>query len=213
MPSPHHPDADRYVGGLCGRFGQLPVSCARRILPHPLVLMHYTQSAVAISFILFGLWTLRGDTLEDEDKRFNYSPFWTVAVAFFIAEMGDKTQLATVALAAKYDNRIAIWMGTTSGMLIADAIGIIVSIVFGKRIPERSAANGPGRSSHSQKPLTGCWTGSKDPFPCFPAQKMSVLACISPLSMSPRKYGDSSTSTRLPPKKRRSGSPCQGQPT
>ena len=91
----------------------------------------------AASFILFGLWTLRGDSLDDEDKRFNFSPFWTVAVAFFIAEMGDKTQLATVALATKYENIIAIWLGTTSGMLVADAIGIIVGIVLGKRIPER----------------------------------------------------------------------------
>jgi hypothetical protein len=54
-----------------------------------------------------------------------------------LAEMGDKTQLATVALAAKYESVIAIWLGTTSGMLVADGIGIIVGIVLGKRIPER----------------------------------------------------------------------------
>lgn len=103
-----------------------------RIVP-----LSYIQIAAAASFILFGLWTLRGDTLEGEDKRFNFSPFWTVAVAFFFAEMGDKTQLATVALATKYQNIIAIWLGTTSGMLVADAIGIIVGIVLGKKIPER----------------------------------------------------------------------------
>jgi Ca2+/H+ antiporter, TMEM165/GDT1 family len=102
-----------------------------------LVPLSYIQIAAASSFILFGLWTLRGDTLEGEDKRFNYSPFWTVAVAFFFAEMGDKTQLATVALATKYQSIISIWLGTTSGMLVADAIGIIVGIVLGKRIPER----------------------------------------------------------------------------
>ncbi len=67
--------------------------------------------------------------------RFN--PFWTVAVAFFFAEMGDKTQLATVALAAKYQSIIPIWMGTTAAMLAADAFGIIVGVVLGKRIPER----------------------------------------------------------------------------
>ncbi len=60
--------------------------------------------AAAASFILFGLWTIRGDTLEGEGKRFNFSPFWTVAVAFFFAEMGDKTQLATVALSTKYND-------------------------------------------------------------------------------------------------------------
>lgn len=99
--------------------------------------IRYVQIAAAASFILFGLWTLRGDTLEGEDKRFNYSPFWTVAVAFFFAEMGDKTQLATVALAVRYETIIPIWLGTTSGMLVADAFGIIIGIVLGKKIPER----------------------------------------------------------------------------
>lgn len=95
------------------------------------------QIAASASFILFGLWTIRGDRLEGEDKKYKFSPFWTVAVAFFFAEMGDKTQLATVALAAKYQSIIPIWMGTTTGMLVADAFGIIVGVVLGKRIPER----------------------------------------------------------------------------
>jgi putative Ca2+/H+ antiporter (TMEM165/GDT1 family) len=97
--------------------------------------LHYIQIAAAVSFILFGLWTIRGDVLDNEDKRFNFSPFWTVAIAFFIAEMGDKTQLATVALAAKYQTIIPVWMGTTTGMIIADVIGIVVGIVLGKKIP------------------------------------------------------------------------------
>ena len=99
--------------------------------------LHYVRIAASASFILFGFWTLHGDTLEGEDKRFNYSPFWTVAIAFFLAEMGDKTQLATVALAAEYQSIFAVWFGTTTAMLIADALGIIVGIVLGKKIPER----------------------------------------------------------------------------
>ncbi|MEI7671602.1 MAG: TMEM165/GDT1 family protein [Deltaproteobacteria bacterium] len=99
--------------------------------------IRYIQVAAAVSFILFGLWTIRGDELNDEDKRFSFTPFWTVAIAFFIAEMGDKTQLATVALAAKYQSIIPVWMGTTTGMVIADAIGIVIGIVIGKKIPER----------------------------------------------------------------------------
>jgi putative Ca2+/H+ antiporter (TMEM165/GDT1 family) len=102
-----------------------------------IVPMAWIQVAAAVSFILFGLWTIRGDRLEGEDTRFAFSPFWTVFVAFFIAEMGDKTQLATVALAAKYQAVIPTWLGTTAGMMIADAIGIGVGIVLGKRIPER----------------------------------------------------------------------------
>jgi putative Ca2+/H+ antiporter (TMEM165/GDT1 family) len=100
--------------------------------------IQYIQIAAAVSFILFGLWTIRGDELNNEDKRFSFSPFWTVAIAFFIAEMGDKTQLATVALAAKYQSIIPVWLGTTTGMIIADAIGIIIGIVIGKKIPERA---------------------------------------------------------------------------
>jgi putative Ca2+/H+ antiporter (TMEM165/GDT1 family) len=100
--------------------------------------IQYIQIAAAASFILFGLWTIRGDQLHGEDKRFNFSPFWTVAVAFFLAEMGDKTQLATVSLAAKYQSIWPVLLGTTAGMLIADAIGIGVGIVLGKRMPERA---------------------------------------------------------------------------
>lgn len=96
------------------------------------------KTAAAASFILFGLWTIRGDRLEGEDERFSFSPFWTVAVAFFIAEMGDKTQLATISLAVKYNAIWSVWMGTTAGMMIADAIGIVAGIVMGKRIPERA---------------------------------------------------------------------------
>ena len=95
------------------------------------------QASASASFILFGLCTLRGDKLECEDRRYKFSPFWTVTVAFFFAEMGDKTQLATVALAAKYQSIIPIWLGTTAGMMVADAFGIIVGVLMGKKLPER----------------------------------------------------------------------------
>ncbi len=96
------------------------------------------QIAAAASFIVFGLWTIRGDSLDGEDKKTGRSPFWTVAIAFFLAEMGDKTQLATVALAAQFNTIVPVWLGTTTGMLIADGIGIIFGIVMGKKIPERA---------------------------------------------------------------------------
>lgn len=102
-----------------------------------LVPIDFIKLAAAASFILFGLWTLRGDTLSDEDRRFNFSPFWTVTIGMFLAEMGDKTQLATIVLAARYESIVPVWLGTTSGMVIADAIGIIVGVVLGKSIPDR----------------------------------------------------------------------------
>ena len=54
-----------------------------------------------------------------------------------MAEMGDKTQLATISLAVEYQAIITVWMGTTLGMMVSNAFGIIVGIVMGKKIPER----------------------------------------------------------------------------
>jgi len=105
-----------------------------------IVPIEYIKIAAAASFIIFGLWTIRGDKLQDQDKdkKYKFSPFWTVTIAFFIAEMGDKTQLATIALAVEYNTIIPVWIGTTLGMLISNALGIIFGIVMGKRIPEKT---------------------------------------------------------------------------
>jgi len=100
--------------------------------------LSYIQIGAAISFIAFGIWTIRGDELGDEAEKDKFSPFWTVAIAFFIAEMGDKTQLATIALAAKFQTVVPVWLGTTAGMMVADGIGILFGIVLGKKIPERT---------------------------------------------------------------------------
>lgn len=100
--------------------------------------MVYIKIAAAVSFMIFGLWTIRGDTLEGEDKRYNFSPFWTVTIAFFMAEMGDKTQLATIALAVEYNTIVNVWIGTTLGMVISNGFGIVVGNVMGKHIPERA---------------------------------------------------------------------------
>jgi Ca2+/H+ antiporter, TMEM165/GDT1 family len=93
----------------------------------------------ASSFIIFGLWTIRGDKLEGEDKKESrFGPIVTVAIAFFLAEMGDKTQLATISLAVKYQSMASVLMGTTLGMVVADAFGIIVGIVMRKHIPKKA---------------------------------------------------------------------------
>ena len=99
--------------------------------------LQYIKAVAAGSFVLFGLWTIRGDTLHGEDQKYRFSPFWTVTVAFFMAEMGDKTQLATIALAVRYNAIITVWLGTTLGMMVSDAVGILVGNVMGKRLPER----------------------------------------------------------------------------
>lgn len=93
--------------------------------------------AAGIAFLAFGLWTLRGDKLDDEDgKKGRFGPVATVAIAFFLAEMGDKTQLMTIAISAQYHQPIFVLMGTTTGMLIADGLGILGGAWMSKHIPE-----------------------------------------------------------------------------
>jgi Ca2+/H+ antiporter, TMEM165/GDT1 family len=93
-----------------------------------------------LAFIGFGWWTWRGDTLEDEDsysnRRFS-SPFVIVFITFFLAELGDKTMLSTVTLAASQD-LVPVWLGSTLGMVISDALAIWVGRVLGKQLPERT---------------------------------------------------------------------------
>jgi len=89
---------------------------------------------VAISFFIFAIWALKPDTLDDDQKLGSTGVFLTTLVAFFIVEMGDKTQLATVALAARYDALVAVVMGTTLGMMIANVPAVLVGEALSNRI-------------------------------------------------------------------------------
>lgn len=81
---------------------------------------------LAASFIGFGLWTLKPDTLDDGGSSGRFGPFITTTVLFFLAEMGDKTQLATVALAARYQSASLVTLGTTAGMLFTDGLAVFL---------------------------------------------------------------------------------------
>lgn len=98
----------------------------------------WIKLVAGIAFVGFGFWTLRGDTLDDEDTKRSkaLSPFWIVFVTFFLAELGDKTMLSTVTLAATHP-AIAVWLGSTLGMVISDGLAIWIGAVLGARLPER----------------------------------------------------------------------------
>jgi Ca2+/H+ antiporter, TMEM165/GDT1 family len=89
---------------------------------------------VAISFFAFGIWALRPDKLDDNQNLRGTGVFVTTLIAFFIVEMGDKTQLATVALAARYDSLTSVVMGTTLGMMIANVPAVWVGEKLTHRI-------------------------------------------------------------------------------
>jgi Ca2+/H+ antiporter, TMEM165/GDT1 family len=90
-----------------------------------------------LSFIFFGLWTLRGDALDDDEIKNNgkFGPLLTVATTFFLAELGDKTMLATITIASEQKSFVAVWLGSTVGMALADGLAIIVGKVMGQNLP------------------------------------------------------------------------------
>lgn len=90
------------------------------------------------SFIFFGLWTLRGDALDEDEIKSTtkLGPLLTVALAFFLAELGDKTMLATVTIASEQKDFYGVWTGSTIGMVLADALAIVVGKVMGKNLPQ-----------------------------------------------------------------------------
>jgi putative Ca2+/H+ antiporter (TMEM165/GDT1 family) len=92
---------------------------------------------LAAGFLAFGLWTLRPDTLDSSDKPSRFGPFLTTALLFFLAEMGDKTQLATVALAARYRAAVSVTVGTTLGMLAADGLAVFLGDRLAGRVQGR----------------------------------------------------------------------------
>lgn len=93
------------------------------------------------AFLAFGLWTLRGDSLSEEEAakahRSNRSAVVAASVAFFLAELGDKTMLATITLATT-EGAFGTWAGSTLGMVAADALAIVIGSQLGARIPERA---------------------------------------------------------------------------
>ncbi len=89
---------------------------------------------VAISFFAFGLWALKPDKLDENQNLRGTGVFITTLIAFFLVEMGDKTQLATIALAARYDSLTSVVMGTTLGMMIANVPAVWVGEKLTHRI-------------------------------------------------------------------------------
>ena len=89
---------------------------------------------LGLSFLAMAVWILIPDTLDDDETRLvQLGVFGTTTVAFFLAEMGDKTQIATVALAAQYGDFLWVVAGTTLGMLIAN----VPAVYLGERIAHR----------------------------------------------------------------------------
>ena len=103
---------------------------------------HVLDVAAGLAFLGFAAWTVRGDRLSDDEaakveRQSNRSAIAAASGAFFLAELGDKTMLATITLAST-DNPWWVWLGSTLGMVAADALAILVGRLLGRRLPERA---------------------------------------------------------------------------
>jgi putative Ca2+/H+ antiporter (TMEM165/GDT1 family) len=98
-----------------------------------------------IAFLGFAVWTLRGDELDEAEAaradRTTGSAVLAASTAFFLAELGDKTMLATITLATR-EGVFGTWLGSTVGMVAADALAIVVGRQLGTRLPERAVRIG-----------------------------------------------------------------------
>jgi putative Ca2+/H+ antiporter (TMEM165/GDT1 family) len=113
---------------------------AADVLPEEVLLI-----VVGISFFAFAGWGLRGDKLDDGELRATATTsfvraFGIVTLGFFLSELGDKTQLATISLGGHENSFAGVWLGSTAGMVAADALAIGVGVIMGKRLPERRMA-------------------------------------------------------------------------
>ena len=98
-----------------------------------------------LAFLGFGAWTLRGDRLDEDEERkaeqASGNVVLAVGAAFFLAELGDKTMIATITLATR-EGLLGTWLGSTVGMVAADGLAIAVGRLLGTRLPERAVRIG-----------------------------------------------------------------------
>ena len=91
---------------------------------------------LAISFLAMAVWTLQTDRLDEPPAMFdNFGAFAATLIAFFIIEIGDKTQIATIALAAHYQSVAIVTIGTTLGMLIANIPAVYLGEIAARKLP------------------------------------------------------------------------------
>jgi putative Ca2+/H+ antiporter (TMEM165/GDT1 family) len=103
---------------------------------YELIPTSYVQLIAGVLFLVFAFWILYSDD-EEEGQPSGKTPFLTVFGAFILAEIGDKTQLAAIALTVKYNVLLEVWAGATAGMFAANSIAIIAGSKMATKLPQK----------------------------------------------------------------------------
>ena len=121
------------------------VFCATAVLTAAAVLLggiinyyipiFYIQLLAGVLFILFGIWIIFGKEKDEKGAKCDKNPFWIVFTSFLLAELGDKTQLATLTLSAKYGAPLQVWLGATLGMAAVNSLGAVAGGWIRKFVP------------------------------------------------------------------------------
>lgn len=99
------------------------------------------RRALGLSFLAMAVWVMIPDKVDDDETKTprRYGPFLATLTVFFLAEMGDKTQIATIALAARFDALVAVTAGTTLGMMLANVPVVLIGKAAATKIPMKAA--------------------------------------------------------------------------
>jgi putative Ca2+/H+ antiporter (TMEM165/GDT1 family) len=144
----------------------------------------WVKFAAAVLFIFFGIWALKSDKIDSGGAaKKGYGDVATVAIAFFIAEMGDKTQLATITLAANYSYApLLVLAGTTTGMLIADGIGIVAGVLLHRKLPDK-VLKLFAAAAFIFFGLAGLWQSCIETFKLSPGASGAIVAVVAMISL------------------------------
>jgi len=136
-----HPVARVLLGVAIGTFAINLVSVLVGEMASLALPKFWIDLVAGIAFIGFGLWTLRPDDDDDDDDggdRMRFGVVFTAAMSIFLAELGDKTMLATITLAGQRQQFVAIWLGASLGMFTANAAAVLAGGLIGSKLPEKA---------------------------------------------------------------------------
>lgn len=100
--------------------------------------LYIIRIAASVIFLLFGILNLKDEDENEKERKFKLGAVIATALTFFIGELGDKTQIMTITLSAKYGNPYLVFAGSSVGMLLADSLGIIVGASLFRKIPKKA---------------------------------------------------------------------------